>query len=138
MTEAEENEDWQLWMRVWYRQAWVSRIPWVSISVPTSLRLRLGAPGTRVPLIVPQGGCLMHYNEPHNIPWWHGGDFGVVTSPTLSTVCITHMWSFSSGPTIECVVYMLHHYTQYSLIININITPIMTVNTSSLHYITAE
>lgn len=22
----------------------------------------------------------MHYNEPHNIPWWHGADFGVVTS----------------------------------------------------------
>lgn len=22
----------------------------------------------------------MHYNEPHNMPWWHGGDFGVVTS----------------------------------------------------------
>lgn len=57
--------------------------------------------GPRGPRIVPRGGCLMHNNEPHSIPWWPGADFGAVASPVFlppsrSTVSIAHMWKPSS------------------------------------------
>ena len=50
--------------------------------------------GPRGPLIVPKGHCLMHCNEPHNMPWWHGGDSGTssyVPSPTLCCQCYSYM-----------------------------------------------
>lgn len=55
----------------------------------------LGSAWGSGPLIVPQGVCLMHYNEPHNTPQWPGGDFGVVTSPAFPppTTTVSHYYS---------------------------------------------
>lgn len=55
----------------------------------------------------------MHYNEPHNIPWWHGGDFGVVTSSVpLPPLCLPQTvltWGDRAQITTECVVFMLYN-----------------------------
>lgn len=81
-------------------------------------RARSGGPRDPVPLFVPQGGYLMHFNEPSNIPWWHGGHFGVVTSPAplppRSTLGVTHMGPFSPGPMTGCVVVMLGQLSRSS------------------------